>query len=334
MEWENEKITAFRSALIDWYEANKRVLPWRENTDPYRIWVSEIMLQQTKVDTVMPYFERFMTWFPTMQDFADAPEERILKAWEGLGYYSRVRNLQAAMKVVVAEHNGVVPSDLEGILALKGVGPYTAGAVLSIAYERAEPAVDGNVMRVISRVLEIDDDIMKQKTRKKFEAALYDLIDPEKPGEFNQGLMEIGALVCTPKKPMCLVCPLQEFCEAHQVGKEEEYPVKIKKNKSEESVPNKCDRANRERSICDRTAVGYRFTCESMAISDGRSVRKPGSDEACLFATIWFGTRTRRRASNARQTYFFTSGLGSRGFRSASDYRTTIRAKIKNGHKS
>lgn len=231
MEWNKEKIIAFRSALTDWYEANKRILPWRENTEPYRIWVSEIMLQQTKVDTVMPYFERFMTWFPTMKDFAEAPEERILKAWEGLGYYSRVRNLQAAMKTVVTEMDGVVPSDLDGILALKGVGPYTAGAVLSIAYEKPEPAVDGNVMRVISRILEIDDDIMKQKTRKKFEAALYPLIDPEKPGEFNQALMEIGALVCTPKKPMCLICPLQEFCEAHKVGKEEAYPVKIKKTK-------------------------------------------------------------------------------------------------------
>lgn len=231
MNWNDEKVIAFRKSLIDWYETNKRVLPWRENTEAYRIWVSEIMLQQTKVDTVMPYFNRFMEWFPTMKDFADAPEERILKAWEGLGYYSRVRNLQAAMKTVVYEMNGIVPNDLEGILALKGVGPYTAGAVLSIAYEKAEPAVDGNVMRVISRVLEIDEDIMKQKTRKTFEKALYTLIDPDKPGEFNQGLMEIGALVCTPKKPMCLICPLQSFCEAHQKGEEEKYPVKIKKTK-------------------------------------------------------------------------------------------------------
>ncbi|MBC2100306.1 A/G-specific adenine glycosylase [Listeria booriae] len=231
MNWNDEKVIAFRKSLIDWYETNKRILPWRENTEAYRIWVSEIMLQQTKVDTVMPYFDRFMEWFPTMKDFADAPEERILKAWEGLGYYSRVRNLQAAMKTVVYEMNGIVPNDLEGILALEGVGPYTAGAVLSIAYEKAEPAVDGNVMRVISRVLEIDEDIMKQKTRKTFEKALYTLIDPDKPGEFNQGLMEIGALVCTPKKPMCLICPLQSFCEAHQKGEEEKYPVKIKKTK-------------------------------------------------------------------------------------------------------
>ncbi|MBC1493256.1 A/G-specific adenine glycosylase [Listeria booriae] len=231
MNWNDEKVIAFRKSLIDWYETNKRILPWRENTEAYRIWVSEIMLQQTKVDTVMPYFDRFMEWFPTMKDFADAPEERILKAWEGLGYYSRVRNLQTAMKTVVYEMNGIVPNDLERILALKGVGPYTAGAVLSIAYEKAEPAVDGNVMRVISRVLEIDEDIMKQKTRKTFEKALYTLIDPDKPGEFNQGLMEIGALVCTPKKPMCLICPLQSFCEAHQKGEEEKYPVKIKKTK-------------------------------------------------------------------------------------------------------
>ncbi|EGK9509313.1 A/G-specific adenine glycosylase [Listeria monocytogenes] len=232
LTWDETKITAFQEALVSWYEANKRVLPWRENTEPYRIWVSEIMLQQTKVDTVIPYFNRFMTQFPTMEDFVQADEADILKAWEGLGYYSRVRNLQTAMKQVMADFSGVVPNDLTTILSLKGVGPYTAGAILSIAYNQAEPAVDGNVMRVIARVLEISEDIMKASTRKIFEEVLYQLIDKEHPSAFNQGLMEIGALVCTPTKPMCMLCPLQPFCEAHKNGVETNYPVKIKKVKT------------------------------------------------------------------------------------------------------
>ncbi|ELD3651843.1 A/G-specific adenine glycosylase, partial [Listeria innocua] len=205
LTWDETKITAFQEALVSWYEANKRILPWRENTEPYRIWVSEIMLQQTKVDTVIPYFNRFMTQFPTMESFVNADEADILKAWEGLGYYSRVRNLQTAMKQVMTDFSGEVPSDLTTILSLKGVGPYTAGAILSIAYNQAEPAVDGNVMRVIARVLEISEDITKASTRKIFEEVLYQLIDQENPAAFNQGLMEIGALVCTPTKPMCLL---------------------------------------------------------------------------------------------------------------------------------
>ncbi len=227
-----EKIDAFRRALVGWYKKNRRDLPWRMNQDPYRIWVSEIMLQQTRVDTVIPYFERFMTKFPTMTDFAYAEEAEILKAWEGLGYYSRVRNLQIGMRTVIEEFGGEMPRDLKDVLSLKGVGPYTAGAILSIVYGLPEPAVDGNVMRVISRIFEIPDDIMKSKTRKIFEELLYQLIDPDDPSSFNQGLMEIGALVCTPTKPMCLLCPLQEFCSAHINGKETDYPVKIKKIKT------------------------------------------------------------------------------------------------------
>ncbi|EUJ29120.1 A/G-specific adenine glycosylase [Listeria floridensis FSL S10-1187] len=230
--WNQVKINRFREALVSWYLSNKRILPWRENSDPYRIWVSEVMLQQTRVDTVLPYFERFMTKFKTMQDFAYAKEADILKIWEGLGYYSRVRNLQIAMRQVIEDFDGVTPSSKAELLSLKGVGPYTAGAILSIAYKQAEPAIDGNVMRVISRIFEIDEDIMKPKTRKTFETILYELIDPDAASEFNQGLMEIGALVCTPKKPMCLLCPLQEFCASHRDGRELDFPVKIKKTKS------------------------------------------------------------------------------------------------------
>ena len=225
-------ISQFRTDLVTWFYQNQRDLPWRENRDPYRVWVSEIMLQQTRVDTVIPYFLNFMRQFPSLQSFAEAKEDEILKAWEGLGYYSRVRNLQTAVREVVSDYNGKVPATRDEISTLKGVGPYTAGAILSIAYNKPEPAVDGNVMRVLSRVLLIDEDIGKAKTRKTFEKELYELIDPEDPSAFNQGLMELGALVCTPTSPGCLLCPLQQHCEAYNEGKQDQLPVKAKKKKA------------------------------------------------------------------------------------------------------
>ncbi|MBA9028217.1 A/G-specific adenine glycosylase [Peribacillus huizhouensis] len=222
----------FQHDLISWFASEHRDLPWRENKDPYRVWVSEIMLQQTRVDTVIPYFNRFMDWFPTLDDFAEADEERVLKAWEGLGYYSRVRNLHSAVKEVKASYGGVVPDTPEEIAKLKGVGPYTAGAILSIAYGKPEPAVDGNVMRVFSRILLIREDIAKPKTRKTFEAAVRDLIDHDNTSFFNQALMELGALICTPGKPACLLCPVQEHCEAFKEGVQSELPIKIQKKKT------------------------------------------------------------------------------------------------------
>jgi A/G-specific adenine glycosylase len=225
-------IEKFRKDLIDWFIQEQRQLPWRLNKDPYRVWVSEIMLQQTRVDTVIPYYERFMEWFPTLEDFAEADEERYLKAWEGLGYYSRVRNLHSAVKEVKENYGGVVPNTPEEIKKLKGVGPYTAGAILSIAYGVPEPAVDGNVMRVISRILEIYDDIAKPATRKIFETAVRELIDPEHTSEFNQALMELGALICVPGKPACLLCPVREHCQAFDQGIQQELPVKTKAKKT------------------------------------------------------------------------------------------------------
>ncbi|AZV41378.1 A/G-specific adenine glycosylase [Peribacillus asahii] len=223
---------SFQNDLIDWFEAEQRNLPWRENKDPYRVWVSEIMLQQTRVDTVIPYFNRFIEWFPTLDDFAEADEEKILKAWEGLGYYSRVRNLHSAVKEVKETYNSVVPDSPEEISKLKGVGPYTAGAILSIAYGKPEPAVDGNVMRVLSRILIIAEDIAKPKTRKTFETAVRALISHENPSAFNQALMELGALICTPGKPACLLCPVQKHCQAFAAGIQTELPVKIQKKKT------------------------------------------------------------------------------------------------------
>jgi A/G-specific adenine glycosylase len=224
-------VQQFQNDLIGWFTNEKRDLPWRRERDPYRIWVSEIMLQQTRVDTVIPYYEKFMEQFPSLDEFANADEEKILKAWEGLGYYSRVRNLQSACKEVQANYGGKVPNTPKEIANLKGVGPYTAGAVLSIAYGVPEPAVDGNVMRVLSRILSIYEDIAKPSTRKIFEDAVRKLISHENPSYFNQALMELGALICTPTSPSCLLCPVREHCTAFESGIQKELPVKSKKTK-------------------------------------------------------------------------------------------------------
>lgn len=220
--------TYFSEELLAWYRRGNRDLPWRKNRDPYRIWVSEIMLQQTRVDTVIPYFERFMANFPTVRALAEAPEEEVLKCWEGLGYYSRARNLQSGAKMVMELYNGIIPDDKEAVAGLKGVGPYTAGAIMSIAFNRPEPAVDGNVMRVLSRYFCLEDDIAKPKTRVGIEKLAGSLIPADAAGDFNQALMELGALVCTPKSPSCLPCPVMEHCEARLAGKEAELPVKTK----------------------------------------------------------------------------------------------------------
>ena len=218
------KVSDFQTDLIAWYNTVKRDLPWRENLDPYRILVSEIMLQQTQVETVIPYYNRFMALFPTPSDLATAEEAVLLKAWEGLGYYSRARNLQASAKMIV--DLGEFPKDYPEILSLKGVGPYTAGAVASIAFGKPVPAVDGNVFRVISRIGTIFDDITKSATRKLFESIVSELISQENPGDFNQGLMELGATVCTPKSPKCLECPIRKYCQAYAKGIDDQLPVK------------------------------------------------------------------------------------------------------------
>jgi len=218
----------FRKSLITWYLTEKRDLPWRKTRDPYKIWVSEIMLQQTRVDTVVPYYERFIKEFPTIDVLASADEEKLLKQWEGLGYYSRVRNLQAGVKEVRTKYNSIVPDTRDEISTLRGIGPYTAGAILSIAYQKPEHAVDGNVMRVLSRVLLIKEDIAKPKTRKIFEEAVSELIDSDDPSAFNQGLMELGATICTPKSPKCLLCPVRENCAAFFSGEQNELPIKSK----------------------------------------------------------------------------------------------------------
>jgi len=200
-------------------------MPWRETDDPYRIWVSEIMLQQTRVDTVRDYYDRFLEAFPTVEALAAADRDTVLKHWEGLGFYARARHLHEAAQHVVDEHDGTVPDTMDAIKDLKGVGPYTAAAVLSIAYQKPHAVLDGNVTRVLSRVFAVDEDATTSTAQKHLRRLANNLLDPTRPGVFNQALMELGALVCTPSTPHCERCPLQTVCRAHSTGTEEDYPI-------------------------------------------------------------------------------------------------------------
>ncbi|WP_307976943.1 A/G-specific adenine glycosylase [uncultured Streptococcus sp.] len=229
--WEEKKIASFRRTLLAWYDQEKRDLPWRRTQNPYKIWVSEIMLQQTQVVTVIPYYERFLDWFPTVADLASAPEEKLLKAWEGLGYYSRVRNMQKAAQQVMTDFGGQFPSDYHGIASLKGIGPYTAGAIASIAFNLPEPAVDGNVMRVMARLFEVDYDIGDPKNRKIFQAIMESLIDPDRPGDFNQALMDLGTDIESAKNPRPDESPIRFFSAAYLNGTMDKYPIKLPKKK-------------------------------------------------------------------------------------------------------
>ena len=216
--------------LMKWYQENKRVLPWRDQNNAYYTWVSEIMLQQTRVEAVKPYFQRFMEELPDIEALARCPEEKLLKLWEGLGYYNRVRNMQKAAQEVMEKYGGQLPRNYELLRELKGIGNYTAGAIASIAYEIAVPAVDGNVLRVISRVTENGGDIRKQSVKRQIEEELREVIPREKPGDFNQALMELGATVCLPNgAPKCSNCPWQEFCLVGLHGTWQQYPQKAAK---------------------------------------------------------------------------------------------------------
>lgn len=216
--------------LLAWYRQSARVLPWRENTDPYRVWVSEIMLQQTRVDTVIPYYERFMARLPSVQALAEVREEELLKLWEGLGYYSRARNLQKAARCICKESGGAFPGSYEQLCSLPGVGPYTAGAIASIVFGLPVPAVDGNVLRVLSRLTENPRDIAEPAVKKQMTAALAQVYPAGHCGDFTQSLMELGAVVCVPNGlPKCGSCPLRQLCRAFRHGTQTEYPVQTKK---------------------------------------------------------------------------------------------------------
>lgn len=226
---EQAQLYEITDPVIKWFRQNKRDLPWRRHVTAYAVWVSEIMLQQTRVEAVKPFYHRFMEALPTIQDLADAKEDQLLKLWEGLGYYNRVRNMQEAAQQIVGEYQGVFPREYEEIRKLKGIGSYTAGAISSFAFGIPKPAVDGNVLRVISRILASEEDIMKQSVRKKIESALERVIPEGEASDFNQGLIELGALVCVPNgEPKCDVCPVAHLCQARARGIQKELPVKKK----------------------------------------------------------------------------------------------------------
>lgn len=227
------KRTKFNDTLLNWYQANKRQLPWRETSDPFKIWLSEVMLQQTQVITVIPYFEKFITKYKDLDALANADEEALLKDWEGLGYYNRIRNFHHAVKEVQEKYDSKVPSKPEEFFSLKGVGPYIGGAVQSIAFNNQLAAVDGNVLRVMTRLNRDNRDTTKVSVQKD----IKNFIESDMPleaGDFNQALMELGATICTPRTPKCVVCPVREHCEAFKEGEVMNYPVKKKAKKKAE----------------------------------------------------------------------------------------------------
>ena len=221
----------FSKALIQWYLQNKRDLPWRNTTNPYPIWLSEIMLQQTRVAQGMPYFLSFTTAFPTVFDLAEASEEQVLKLWQGLGYYSRARNLHKTAQYVATELSGVFPETYIDLLKLKGVGEYTAAAIASFSYNEAVPVVDGNVFRVLSRYFDVETDIAQASAKKEFADLAFEVMPKDNPAIFNQAIMEFGALQCVPKSPDCSICIFNESCAALQKNKVDQLPVKSKKLK-------------------------------------------------------------------------------------------------------
>lgn len=216
--------------LLEWYYLNARILPWRENKNPYYIWISEIMLQQTRVEAVKGYFERFIKELPKIKDLAEVSEERLMKLWEGLGYYNRARNLQKAAILIIQEYEGKLPRDYNALLKLPGIGSYTAGAIASIAFDLPEPAVDGNVLRVMKRIAGSFDDITKNTVKKELESDLRVIMPKKASGDFNQAVMELGAIICIPNgKPLCDRCPVMHLCQAFHQGNEMKIPVKSPK---------------------------------------------------------------------------------------------------------
>lgn len=236
---EIELMKQMREPIIDWYQKNKRELPWRKEKNSYHIWLSEIMLQQTRIEAVKQYYERFLNQIPTIQVLAEVEEEKLLKLWEGLGYYNRARNLKKAAQVIQEKYDGKMPRCYKELVTLPGIGEYTAGAISSIAYDKPVPAVDGNVLRVVSRVVGSKRDVLENKTKKEFTQKLQEIM-PKQAGDFNEGLMELGELICIPNgEPLCQKCPLKEICIAKKEDLTDVIPVrnqKIKRKKEQKTV--------------------------------------------------------------------------------------------------
>ncbi len=229
---EEVKNREWTQRLLSWYDHNKRELPWRDCGDPYKIWVSEVMSQQTRIEAMKPYYDHWMELFPTLEALAAASEEEVVHAWQGLGYYSRARNLRLGVQEVVEKYDGRVPDDRKSMESLKGVGSYTAGAILSMAYNKVEHAVDGNVLRIYSRLYHVQDDILGMIGKKQITALVQDTLPTDRPGDFNQSLMDFGTAVCIPKSPRCSECPITMYCSAYALGDADQLPIRIKKTKS------------------------------------------------------------------------------------------------------
>jgi A/G-specific adenine glycosylase len=225
----NFELQEFRKALLGWFQEFQRDLPWRKNRDPYRIWISEIMLQQTRVAAVVPYYEQFLSRFPDVQSLASTPQEEVLRLWSGLGYYSRARNLQKAARQIVAEHAGQFPREREELLALAGIGEYTASAILSIAFDDKHAVLDGNVARVVARLEAMRGDLRESKRWRDLQCKADRLLERDSAGDWNQAMMELGATICLPRSPQCLLCPVANFCQARKLGLAEDIPQKRKK---------------------------------------------------------------------------------------------------------
>lgn len=232
--WTNESRRRLRRRLLDWFRRHARDLPWRRSRDPYRVWVSEIMLQQTQVATVIPYYERFLASFPDAPTLASAPEQDVLRHWEGLGYYRRARHLHAAARAIVSEHDGRFPRDIESVRRLPGIGRYTAGAILSIAHDDRHPILEANTQRLYCRLLAYADDPTTTAAGKILWQFATDLLPTRQSGAFNQALMEIGSLICTPRNPRCGECPLKALCPTHAAGRQDEIPAAGRKMQYEE----------------------------------------------------------------------------------------------------
>jgi len=290
-----KELAQFRRQLLRWFRQFQRDLPWRRSKDPYRIWLSEIMLQQTRVAAAIPYYERFLLQFPDVRTLAEAPPDDVLRLWSGLGYYSRARNLQQAAQQITAKHRGFFPSVYDDVLALPGIGAYTVAAILSIAFDAKHAVLDGNVARVIARIGAIRGDLRKGERWQSLQKFADRLLDEKTPGDWNQAMMELGATVCTPKSPQCLLCPVAKSCESRKLGIQEEIPEKRKK----------------------RAAVEIELAAAVFLDAKGRtlllpppekSTTKPMADEiATLVSRMWhFPTISVKTNAKAELSYFLS----------------------------
>jgi A/G-specific adenine glycosylase len=293
------ELASFRKQLLAWFRQFQRDLPWRHTKDPYSIWISEIMLQQTRVAAVIPYYERFLARFPDVRALAETPQEEVLRLWSGLGYYSRARNLQKAAQQIVAQHDGEFPREEAAILALPGIGPYIGAAILSIALGAKRAVLDGNVARVLARLGAIRGDLRELRRWQSLQETAGELLDPKSPGDWNQAMMELGAMVCTPRAPQCLLCPVAKFCRARQSGDPESFPEKRKKREAVQIVL--------------AAAVFFTPRGQTLLLSPPgkKSENKPAADDiATLVSRMWhFPTVAIRKDALAELRIFLAEKL-------------------------